>query len=71
VDINLESAEKGAALIAKRFPNVRALAIKADVGNEADVKAAVDKAVREFGRLDVMVMVLNKYLLCERTDHAT
>jgi NAD(P)-dependent dehydrogenase (short-subunit alcohol dehydrogenase family) len=55
VDINLEGAEKGAAMIAKRFPNVKALATKADVGKEEDVKAAVDLAVKEFGRLDVMV----------------
>lgn len=55
VDINLEAAEKAAALIKERFPNVRALATKADVGKEADVKAAVDRAVSEFGRLDVMV----------------
>jgi NAD(P)-dependent dehydrogenase (short-subunit alcohol dehydrogenase family) len=55
VDINLEAAEKGAALIAKRFPNVRALATKADVGKEDDIKGAVDLAVKTFGRLDVMV----------------
>lgn len=54
VDINLESAEKGATLIKKRFPNVSVLAIKADVGKEADVKHAVDAAVKQFGRLDVM-----------------
>ncbi|KAJ7638581.1 hypothetical protein FB45DRAFT_741466 [Roridomyces roridus] len=52
VDINLEAAEKGAALITKRYPNTKALAIKADVGKEADIKAAVDLAVKEFGRLD-------------------
>lgn len=55
VDINLEAAEKGAALITQRYPNVKALATKADVGKEADIKGAVDKAVKEFGRLDVMV----------------
>lgn len=55
VDINLEGAERGAALIKERFPNAKALATKADVGKEADVKAAVEKAVKEFGRLDVMV----------------
>ncbi|GLB33515.1 putative short-chain dehydrogenase [Lyophyllum shimeji] len=54
VDINLEAAEKGAALINRRFPNVTAIATKADVGKEQDVKDAVDKAVKEFGRLDVM-----------------
>ena len=55
VDINLEGTEKGAALIKQRYPNVKALAVKADVGKEADVKNAVDTAVKEFGRLDVMV----------------
>lgn len=55
VDINLAGAEKGAALIEERFPNVKAVAQKADVGKEADIKAAVDTAVKEFGRLDVMV----------------
>jgi NAD(P)-dependent dehydrogenase (short-subunit alcohol dehydrogenase family) len=29
--------------------------MKADVGKEADVKAAIDKAVSEFGRMDIMV----------------
>lgn len=55
VDINLANAEKGAALIATRFPNVKTLAVKADVGKENDIKAAVDLAVKELGRLDVMV----------------
>lgn len=55
VDINLEAAEKAAALIAQKSPNVKAIAAKADVGKEADIKAAVDKAVKEFGRLDVIV----------------
>ncbi|KAF8165050.1 hypothetical protein B0H34DRAFT_220864 [Crassisporium funariophilum] len=54
VDINLAAAEKGAALITERCPNVKAIATKADVGKEADVKAAVEKAVSEFGRLDIM-----------------
>ncbi|KAF9495739.1 NAD(P)-binding protein [Pleurotus eryngii] len=54
VDINLDAAEKTAKIIASKHPNVRAVATKADVGKEADVKAAVDKAVQEFGRLDVM-----------------
>lgn len=55
VDINLEAAQKGAKIIEERYKNVRALATRADVGKEADVKAAVDLAVKEFGRLDVMV----------------
>ncbi|KAI0751470.1 short-chain dehydrogenase [Daedaleopsis nitida] len=54
VDINLAAAEKTLALVKERFPNIKAAAIKADVGKEADVKAAVDKAVELFGRLDIM-----------------
>jgi len=54
VDINLPAAEKGVEIITKRFPNVKVLAIRADVGKEADIKAAVDLAVKEFGRLDIM-----------------
>jgi len=54
VDINFEAAEKGAKLINNRFPNVKAIAAKADVGKEQDVKDAVDRAIKEFGRLDVM-----------------
>ncbi|KAI0663134.1 short-chain dehydrogenase, partial [Cubamyces menziesii] len=54
VDINLAAAEKALALVQQRYPNVKAAAIKADVGKEADVKAAVDKAVELFGRLDIM-----------------
>jgi NAD(P)-dependent dehydrogenase (short-subunit alcohol dehydrogenase family) len=55
VDINLANAEKGAKIISERYPNVKALATKADVSKEAEVRAAVDLAVQEFGRLDVMV----------------
>jgi len=54
VDINMKAAESAASLIKSRYPNVKALATKADVGKEEDVKSAVDLAVKEFGRLDVM-----------------
>lgn len=54
VDINLEAAQNAVTLIATRSPNVKVLATKADVSKEADVKAAVDLAINEFGRLDVM-----------------
>ncbi|KAI0824637.1 short-chain dehydrogenase [Trametes gibbosa] len=54
VDINLEAAEKALALVKQRFPNISAAAVRADVGIEADIKAAVDKAVELFGRLDIM-----------------
>ncbi|KAG8218824.1 hypothetical protein J3R82DRAFT_4502 [Butyriboletus roseoflavus] len=53
-DINLPAAEKGASLIKQRFPNVKVLAVKADVANEQDIKSAVELAVKEFGRLDIM-----------------
>ncbi|KAG7097221.1 hypothetical protein E1B28_004592 [Marasmius oreades] len=53
-DVNLPSAQKGADLIKDRYPTVKGIAVKCDVGKEEDVKAVVDLAVREFGRLDVM-----------------
>jgi NAD(P)-dependent dehydrogenase (short-subunit alcohol dehydrogenase family) len=37
---------------------VKAIAVKTDVGVEKEVKEAVDTAVKEFGRLDVMVCAL-------------
>jgi len=55
VDINMVAVEKGARTIADRFPDIKAIPMKVDVGKETDVKAAVDLAVKEFGRLDVMV----------------
>ena len=63
VDINLQAAEKVAAIIAERFTNVKAIAIKADVGKESDVKSAVDKAVKTFGRLDIMVYKSSNFQL--------
>ncbi|OCB86266.1 short-chain dehydrogenase [Sanghuangporus baumii] len=54
VDINEKAVEEAASKIAKKTPNVKVLGTKADVGKEEDVKAAVDKAVAEFGRLDIM-----------------
>jgi len=56
-DINFDGVKKGAELIAKRYPNVKALPIKCDVSKEEDIKNAVETAVKEFGRLDVMVSV--------------
>ncbi|KAG6832877.1 hypothetical protein H0H92_004761, partial [Tricholoma furcatifolium] len=54
VDNRVEAAEAGAELINKRYPNIKAIAIKADVSKEQEVKNAVDTAVEKFGRLDVM-----------------
>ena len=55
VDVNKEAVERATEIIRQKQPNAKVLAIRADVGQEADVKAAVDTAIREFGRLDVMV----------------
>jgi len=55
VDINIKAAETVAALITTRHPHVKAIAIKTDVGVEKEIKDAVDFAVEEFGRLDIMV----------------
>lgn len=52
-DINLASATQIAAEIAKA--GGRAVALRTDVASESDVAALVDRAVAEFGRLDVMV----------------
>jgi len=57
VDVNLEAAERAAKIINQKHPNVKALAVKADVGIEAEVQAAVDTAKKEFGRLDIMVLI--------------
>ncbi len=55
VDVNLEAAERAAKFINEKHPNVKALAMKADVGKEAEVRVAVDTTKKEFGRLDIMV----------------
>ena len=55
VDVNIDAVEKAAKLVSERNPNIKAVAFRADVSKGADVKAAVDKAVELFGRLDVMV----------------
>ncbi|KIM67851.1 hypothetical protein SCLCIDRAFT_20841 [Scleroderma citrinum Foug A] len=68
VDINIAAAERAAALVNERFPDIKALACKADVGKEADVKAAVDLAVKEFGRLDIMFN--NAGIMHPEDDHA-
>jgi len=48
-----EGAEKTAADVAAR--GVRGIAHRADVSNDAEVRAMVDATVRELGRLDVLV----------------
>jgi sorbitol-6-phosphate 2-dehydrogenase len=53
-DLNLEGAERVAAEIVAQSDR-RAIAVKADVTNEDQVAAMVDRAVQEFGRLDILV----------------
>lgn len=52
VDIVAARAEEAAHRIAQ--DGCRVIALKADVTSEDDVKAVVERAEREFGRLDVM-----------------
>lgn len=51
LDIN----EKDAKKVASAHPNGSTVGIKGDVASEADWKAALDIAVKTFGRLDVVV----------------
>jgi sorbitol-6-phosphate 2-dehydrogenase len=53
-DLNLTGAEQTAADIAVQTGR-RSLAIKVDVTDEAQVEVMVDRAVDEFGRLDILV----------------
>ena len=56
VDVNIEAAQRVTEIIKQKYPDAKVLAIRAGVGQEADVKAAVDTAVNQFGRLDIMVL---------------
>ena len=69
VDVNFKAVESVAALIATRYPNVKAIATKTDVGVEGEIKDAVDLAVKEFGRLDIMVRPSPRTLIAEITIH--
>ncbi|SAM83181.1 related to short-chain alcohol dehydrogenase [Ustilago bromivora] len=57
-DINLDACQKTVDLVEQRFshsmPAVKAVAVKCDVSKEDQVAAVVQRAVDEFGRLDVM-----------------
>ena len=58
-DINKAAAERAVDLISKIVGGApKAISFVADVGKEADIVALVEKAVSEFGRLDVMLCVL-------------
>jgi sorbitol-6-phosphate 2-dehydrogenase len=53
-DLNLEGAEETAASIAEQTGR-RAIAVGVNVTDEAQVEAMVNRAVEEFGRLDILV----------------
>jgi len=53
-DLNLEGAERVAADIMAQTDR-RAIVVQVDVTDEAQVAALVDRAVQEFGRLDILV----------------
>ena len=52
-DINIATAEQTAEEI--RGLGVKAIAVKADVGNPAEVRAMVQQAIAAFGRIDILV----------------
>ena len=52
-DINIEGAEKTAAEV--RALGRKSIAIKADVSKKAEVDAAVQKTLQEFGKVDILV----------------
>jgi len=68
IDINIEAVQRAAEIVNRKHPNARVLAIKTDVGQEAEVKAAVDTAIKEFGRLDIMFN--NAGIMHPADDHA-
>jgi len=53
-DLNMKGAERVAADIMAQTDR-RAIAVQVDVTDEAQVAAMVDRAVQEFGRLDILV----------------
>ena len=53
VDLDAAGAEKLAAEV--RDQGVRALAVKADITDAAQVQAAVDRVATEFGRIDILL----------------
>ena len=55
-DLNLEGAERVAAEVVSRAQtDRRAVAVRVDVTDEEQVEAMVERAVGEFGRLDILV----------------
>ncbi|KAH9963125.1 hypothetical protein BC827DRAFT_1259951 [Russula dissimulans] len=59
VDIKPTALERATEIIKQKVPDANIFPITADIGQEADIKAAVDTAIKEFGRLDVMVRIMH------------
>lgn len=55
LDLNLEWAQKTVDMSTARFQKAKALPFKADVTKAADCEAAVETAMKEFGKLDILV----------------
>ncbi|SOC12653.1 3-hydroxybutyrate dehydrogenase [Stappia indica] len=54
VDLKLDAAQKAADELTAQGPG-RAMAVQMDVTDEAQVNAGIDKVVKEWGRIDVLV----------------
>jgi NAD(P)-dependent dehydrogenase (short-subunit alcohol dehydrogenase family) len=55
LDLNLEWAQKTAEMATARLQKAKAVPLKSDVTKAADCEAAVQMALKEFGRLDILV----------------
>ncbi|KAJ4319968.1 hypothetical protein N0V94_003638 [Neodidymelliopsis sp. IMI 364377] len=55
LDLNLEWAQKTAEMSTSETQHGKAIALNSDVTNAADCEAAVETAMKEFGRLDILV----------------
>lgn len=55
LDLNLEWAQKTAEMATARLRKANAVPLKSDVTKAADCEAAVEIALKEFGRLDILV----------------
>lgn len=55
LDLNLSWAQKTAEMVMSKPGRGKALAVQSDVTKAADCSSAVDLALKEFGRLDILV----------------